>query len=189
MVSFTGELNRRQDCSATMHRPLKLPSRKARERLESKALWNEARSPDAADFFTVGYEGRSTDELMSALESAGIRTLLDIRYTPLSMYRPELSKGNFQKRVERAGMHYVHCPEFGVPKEIRAKAIHSGTRGTIWEWYDAAVVERYFASNLHWFLNQEHPVAMMCVEHDPEECHRHRIFTALEKNGLRGFDL
>lgn len=172
-----------------MHRPLKLPTRKARERLESKALWNEARSLEEADFFTFGYEGRSTDELVSALETAGVRTLLDIRYTPLSMYRPELSKANFQKRIERAGMHYVHRPEFGVPKEIRAKAIHSGSRNAIWEWYDSAVVTPFFEMNLHWFLNQEHPIAMMCVEHDPEECHRHRIFMALEKSGLRGYDL
>jgi len=39
-----------------MLRPLKLPSRPARVRAESKALWNEARSVTQADFFTVGYE-------------------------------------------------------------------------------------------------------------------------------------
>jgi hypothetical protein len=33
------------------------------------------------------------------------------------------------------------------------------------------------------------PVAMMCMECDPTECHRHRIFIALEEQGLRGFDL
>jgi hypothetical protein len=30
---------------------------------------------------------------------------------------------------------------------------------------------------------------MMCMEADPVECHRHRLFLALEKQGLRGFDL
>jgi hypothetical protein len=42
---------------------------------------------------------------------------------------------------------------------------------------------------LHRFLNLDHPVAMMCVECDPTECHRHRIFMALENQGLRGFDI
>jgi hypothetical protein len=42
---------------------------------------------------------------------------------------------------------------------------------------------------LHRVLNLGHPVAMMCMECDPEECHRHRIFNALECQGLRGFDL
>lgn len=172
-----------------MKRPLKLPSRKPLERVESRALWNEARSVDQADFFTIGYEGRTTDELMGTLVAAGVQTLLDIRFTPLSIYRPELSKFNLEKRVQSAGMIYLHSQMCGVPKDIRAKAMATGSRDTIWEWYDANVVSRLFKFNLHWFLNLEHPTAMMCVEHDPEECHRHRIFLALEKNGLRGFDL
>lgn len=175
--------------SIPMQRPLKLPTRKASARAESKALWNEGRSVEDADFYTVGYEGRTTDDLVSALQNAGVRTLLDIRFTPLSMYRPELSKSNFQKRIQLAGMIYLHAQECGVPKDIRAKAIATGTRDTIWDWYDANVVNQFFEFNLHWFLNLEHPIAMMCVEHDPEECHRHRIFMALEKNGLRGYDL
>jgi len=190
MALFTGESARRKRTYLpTIQRPLKLPSKKARDRVESKALWNDSRSADGADFFTVGYEGRSTEDLLAALTGAGVRTLIDIRFTPLSMYRPELSKNNFQRRIEHAGLVYLHCPELGVPKDIRAKAVTSGTRETIWKWYDDEVISQRFAFNLHWFLNLEHPTAMMCVEHDPEECHRHRIFTALEKNGLRGYDL
>jgi uncharacterized protein (DUF488 family) len=172
-----------------MHRPLKLPAKTGRQRAESKALWNEARSAEQADFFTLGYEGRTTDELIASLTLAGVRTLVDIRFTPLSMYRPELSKANFQRHIETAGMSYLHCPDCGVPKDIRARAISAGTRDPIWDWYDANVVSRLFGYNLHWFLNLDHPVAMMCVECDPEECHRHRVFMALEKSGLRGFDL
>lgn len=172
-----------------MSRPLKLPKRPARVRAESKILWNEARSVERADFFTLGYEGRSIDDLVSMLRTAGVRSLLDIRHTPLSMYRPELSKSNFQRRIEDEGFQYLHSPEWGVPKDIRAKALLTGTRDPIWQWYDGYVVERFFARNLHWFLNLEHPVAMMCVEADPVECHRHRLFMALEKHGLQGFDL
>jgi uncharacterized protein (DUF488 family) len=105
------------------------------------------------------------------------------------MYRPELSKSNLQGILERAGFQYLHLKEWGVPREIRAKAIESGTRDTIWEWYDQRVVSRWFELNLHRFLNLEHPVAMMCVECDPTECHRHRLFLALERQGLQGFDL
>ena len=172
-----------------MQRPLKLPTNPARVRAENKALWNEARSLDGADFFTVGYEGRKIDDLIAALKSAEVQSILDIRHTPLSMYRPELSKSNFQRRVEDEGFQYFHSPEWGVPKDIRAKAITAGTRDPIWQWYDDYVVDKFFARNLHWFLNLAHPVAMMCVEADPTECHRHRLFIALERQGLRGFDL
>jgi uncharacterized protein (DUF488 family) len=172
-----------------MLRPLKLPSRPARVRAESKALWNEARLVGRADFFTVGYEGRSTEDLLTALRSAGIRLLLDIRYSPVSMYRPELSKTNFRDLLAREGFEYLHIPQWGVPRSVRALAAEAGTREPIWAWYDENVVAPFFGRNLHRFLNLEHPLAMMCMEADPVECHRHRLFMALEKQGLRGFDL
>jgi uncharacterized protein (DUF488 family) len=172
-----------------MIRPLKLPSRPARVRAESKALWNEARCIASADFFTVGYEGRPTNDLVAALQSANIRLLLDIRHSAVSMYRPELSKRNFGELLAREGIEYLHVPQWGVPRAVRAQAIEAGSREPIWQWYDEHVVERFFARNLHRFLNMEHPLAMMCMEADPVECHRHRLFMALEKQGLRGFDL
>lgn len=158
-------------------------------RADSKALWNEARSADCADFFTLGYEGRATEDVIAALRGAGIRVLLDIRHTPLSMYRPELSKRNFAELLAGEGIHYLHMPQWGVPRQVRAQAIDAGSRQPIWDWYDRHVVEPFFVRNLHRFLNMEHPLAMMCMEADPVECHRHRLFMALEKQGLHGFDL
>jgi uncharacterized protein (DUF488 family) len=137
----------------------------------------------------VGYEGRTIDELITTLHDAGVKCVLDIRYNPMSMYRPELSKSNFRDRLESVGLQYLHLKEWGVPREVRARAIDSGSRESIWEWYDAHIVEPFFQNNLHRFLNLEHPVAMMCVERDPRECHRHRLFWALENHGLRGFEL
>jgi uncharacterized protein (DUF488 family) len=172
-----------------VQRPLKLPTKPARARAESKALWNEARSSDGADFFTVGYEGRTTKDLFSALLAANVQCVVDIRYNPVSMYRPELSKGNLQSALLDCGIAYFHLREWGVPRDIRAKAVESGTRETIWQWYDECVVGAHFRRNLHRFLNFGYPVAMLCMECDPTECHRHRIFMALENQGLRGFDL
>jgi hypothetical protein len=72
---------------------------------------------------------------------------------------------------------------------VRARAIETGTRDTIWQWYDESVIAPHFRRNLHRFLNFGYPVAMLCMECDPTECHRHRISMALESQGLRGFDL
>src|SRR5579872_2251137 len=150
-----------------MIRPLKLPSRPARVRAESKALWNEARSIGSADFFTLGYEGRPTPDLLAALREAGVRLLLDVRHSPVSMYRPELSKNNFRELLAREGFEYLHVPQWGVPRHVRAQAVEAASREPIWEWYDTNVVEPFFAKNLHRFLNMEHPLAMMCMEADP----------------------
>ena len=170
-------------------RPLKLPTKSARARAEGRAFWNDGRSAASADFFTIGYEGRKTEDLIDALKKAGVRCVLDIRYNPVSMYRPDLSKANFEKLLASAGLSYFHLKEWGVPRDVRARAIETGTRETIWDWYDGSVVEKFFDKNLHRFLNMDHPVAMMCMEQDPCECHRHRLSIALENHGLRGFDL
>lgn len=172
-----------------VHR-LKLPSVPARVQAENKAKWNEARTAKDADFFTLGYTGRPLDELLGALQAAGVRSVVDIRQYPVSMYRPEVSKGNLARALAKCGIDYVHLPDLGVPRDVRALAIDAGKRDVIWDWYDTNVVEPYLGRNLHQFLNGlEHPVALMCVELDPSECHRHRLFLALEEWGLRGFDL
>lgn len=173
----------------TQQRPLKLPTKSARARAQSKALWNEARSPEHADFFTIGYEDRATTDLFGILLGAGVQCVVDIRYNPVSMYRPDLSKSNLQKALEGAGIGYFHLREWGVPRDVRARALETGTRETIWSWYDENVIAPHFRRNLHRVLNFGYPVAMMCMECDPTECHRHRIFMALECQGLRGFDL
>lgn len=161
-----------------------------RAQLESRELWNDARCADDAHFYTLGYSGRSLDSLIEALTGAGVRSLVDIRHNPVSMYRPEMSKGNLADRLREHGIEYRHCPALGVPRDIRARAIDAGTRDVIWDWYEANVIARQLGRNLDRFLNSvEHPAALMCTELDPGECHRHRLFYALEERGLRGFEL
>ena len=172
-----------------MTRPLKLPTKAARARAESKALWNEARSPECADFFTIGYEGRTTKDLLDTLAGSGVQCVLDIRFNPVSMYRPELSKGNLQASLERTGISYFHLREWGVPRDVRLRAAEAGTRETIWKWYEESVIAPHFRRNLHRFLNFGYPIAMLCMECDPRECHRHIISIALENQGLCGYDL
>ena len=169
---------------------LNLPTVSLKRQLENKTLWNEARSAQDADFFTLGYTGRKIDEILSALKTNSVRTLVDVRQNPVSMYRPELSKGNLSRLLDENTIHYIHLPQLGVPRDIRAKAIDSGKRDVIWKWYDENVIRSFIGQNLHFFLNGfEHPVALMCTEIDPQECHRHRLCLALEQMGMRSFDL
>src|SRR5437016_4363782 len=115
---------------------LKLPSASLKRQQQNRDTWNDSRSPEMADFFTLGYTGRKTDEILDVLVANGVRTLIDIRQHAISMYRPELSKTNLARALEARGMLYVHMPELGVPRDIRAMAIETGSRDVIWEWYD-----------------------------------------------------
>jgi uncharacterized protein (DUF488 family) len=177
-TSFMPQINR-----------LKLPSAPAKQQIKNRDIWNDTRSPEDADFFTIGYTGRKTNELIAALRNYNIRTLIDIRYNPVSMYRPELTKCNFARLLSEHGIAYAHVRQLGVPRDIRAKAIETGSRDVIWDWYDG-VVATFLGGNLHFFLNGfEHPAALMCTEIDPRECHRHRLSLALEEMGMRGFEI
>src|SRR5579885_3368821 len=113
---------------------LNLPSAPVKQQIANKAEWNESRPSERADFFTLGYSGRKTEEILDLLKRHGVRTLLDIRQNPVSMYRPELSKANLVKLMTEHDIEYAHVPELGVPRDIRAKAIETGSRDVIWAW-------------------------------------------------------
>jgi len=174
---------------AQYHR-LELPAESLGVQRVNKAKWNDGRCAGEADFYTFGYSGRATDEILGLVKAVGALSVIDIRFSPVSMYKPDFSKANLRRIVNAYGLYYLHLPELGVPRDIRAKAVAAGSRDIIWEWYDRFVVSPFIGRNLHQFLNvADHPVALMCVEIDPTACHRHRLFLALEQCGLRGFDL
>jgi len=167
---------------------LKLPEKTKEEQRRSKLVWNSEHCTSAPDFYTIGYSGRSISEFIDALTDAGVATVVDIRFVPVSRFKPEFSKNNLKKALEDNKINYLHKPDWGVPRDIRSLSIGKGTREDIWAWYDSNVVPN--AVNLDDFLNSmEHPVALMCVEYDPVECHRHRLFLGFERLGLTGCDL
>jgi uncharacterized protein (DUF488 family) len=158
--------------------------------IQRKAQWNEGRPSGLADFFTIGYSGRSIDAFLSTLTECGIQTVLDIRHSAHSVHKPSFSKQNLERSLKEAGVQYRHVPEFGVPREVRLLSVDAGNRDGIWAWYDQNVIGTYIRGNLHRFLNtNEHPVVMMCLELDPTSCHRHRLALRLEQLGLRSHDL
>lgn len=171
-------------------RPLALPTDPVSVQLQNKARWNETRSQESADFYTISYAGRTIGDMLQRLQSAGVATLIDVRHAPVSMYKPDFSKTNLQRHLETVGVRYLHLPHLGIPREIRSLAIGKENRDDLWEWYDRCVVGQFIGNNLHYFLNvADYPVALMCMEADPTSCHRHRLGLALERLGLKGFDL
>ena len=169
---------------------LKLPEKTKAEQKQSKISWNLEHCTSEPDFYTIGYSGREIDEFINIVKEAGIATLVDIRFTPVSQFKPKFSKNNLRRLLETNGILYIHKPEWGVPRDIREYSIGKKTRDDIWNWYDLNVLPNVITKNLDEFFNSmEHPIALMCVEHDPTECHRHRLFLGLERIGLAGCDL
>lgn len=169
---------------------LKLPEKTKEEQRQSKIDWNAKHCTSTPDFYTIGYSGRTIEEFIKVLKDAGVATLVDIRFMPVSQFKPEFSKNNLKKALESQSINYIHQPDWGVPRDIRAFSIGEANRDSIWAWYDENVLPTIAKPNLDDFFNSmEHPIALMCVEYDPTECHRHRICLGLEKLGLIGCDL
>ncbi|MBI4288744.1 MAG: DUF488 domain-containing protein [Chloroflexi bacterium] len=169
---------------------LKLPEASAAAQRQGKLSWNSRHHTGQRDFYTIGYSGRSIGEFIEALEEAGVATLVDIRFAPVSRFKPEFSKSNLKEALGAHGIAYIHRPDWGVPRDIRAFSVGKETRDDIWIWYDSNVLPNVVKKNLDEFFNSmEHPISLMCVEYDPTQCHRHRLFLALERLGLRGCEL
>ncbi len=97
---------------------------------------------------------------------------------------------NLRRALEAENIAYVHAPDLGVPKEIRARLAETANWDAFFEWYDSNVAPR-LNNGLMERLESEAkpPLAFMCVEQNPTKCHRHRIAMALRAKGLSGADL
>jgi ParB/RepB/Spo0J family partition protein len=146
--------------------------------------WNRQRIDGKFDFFTTHYSGKDLDTFVETLKANGVKTLIDVRDTPFSQFRPEFNKENLSKTLTAKGLTYEHHPELGVPREQRDKLAKSGNWSTFFDWYDKNVAPKVGSVK-----GGQKPIAFMCVEKDPQKCHRHRIALALEKTGLRSLDI
>ena len=164
---------------------IELPTEPIEVQIFNKTMWNLERVGDF-DFYTIGYEKKTIEQFIKLLKAKRIATLVDVRKNPISQYKPEFCREKLEETLIKNGIRYIHYPKLGVQSEIRRKLGETGDYDWFFKQYDEKVVPKLDEVDLQ-TLN--YPIAIMCVELDPTKCHRHRIALALEKTGLRGYDL
>jgi uncharacterized protein (DUF488 family) len=119
---------------------------------------------------SVGYEGRSADELIDALVGAGVGALVDVRENATSR-KPGLSKRALAERCRVRGIEYLHEPSLGNPRENREdfRAGVATSRSAYEQHLNATGTDalRRVAS-----LLRDRTVALLCFEADHSSCHR-----------------
>jgi uncharacterized protein (DUF488 family) len=130
--------------------------------------------------FTVGYEGRTLDELIDELVDSGVERLVDVRELPLSRRRG-FSKTALSEALRTAGIEYVHVRALGNPKPNRErywagdveggaavyrKHLNNGSRSALLELAESLAGDR---------------ACLLCFERDHTECHRNVIVEALHE--------
>lgn len=130
--------------------------------------------------FTVGYEGRSLDELIDDLVGAGVERLVDVRELPLSRRRG-FSKTALGEALRAAGIEYVHVKALGNPKSNRERYWAGDVKG------GAAVYRKHLNNGSRWALLElaeslgADQACLLCFERDHTECHRDVIVEALQE--------
>jgi len=129
--------------------------------------------------FTIGYEGATMAEFLSALQAAGVERVIDVRAVANSR-RPGFSKTPLKNALAEVGIDYVHLRALGTPAAGR-QAARAGRKSEL---------ERIYAGQLETpqamaegammiELAAEKPSVLLCYERDPACCHRTLLWQAL----------
>ncbi len=136
---------------------------------------------------SVGYERHKDHRAFAQhLSDVGVERLVDVRDLPISRRRGYAKKA-LDEAMAEVGIEYLHIKALGNPKPYRdmykAGRVDEGRRC-----YEQLLLsERRDALRDLVPLLSEKRSALMCVEHDPETCHRTVIVEVLR--GEFGVDL
>ncbi len=128
---------------------------------------------------TIGYEGTSLEDFVTALRAARVSLLLDIREAPVSR-RPGFSKRDLAAAVEAAGIAYLHLRGLGNPKPGRdaAKAGNTDLYLRIFTDHMKSEAARSDLARAASYARRS-GACLMCYERDHRRCHRNIVAKAL----------
>ena len=122
--------------------------------------------------FTMGYERHSLESFFAALAKAGVQLLADVRQRASSR-RPGFGKTALSNAAAAAGIEYWHFPMLGTPSTLRTRLREKELDlGTYLNLYGQYVDEQETALAQVEKLINEKTCCLLCVESDPNTCHR-----------------
>jgi uncharacterized protein (DUF488 family) len=142
-----------------------------------------------ASFATIGVYGWALDRFLAALRDANARVILDVRQRR-GVRGTEYAWANsvrLQNALEQAGLEYRHLKELAPTADLRHLQYEADARQRVGKRSRLELSPRYRERYLREILDQvdlgeildelpaEGLAALMCVEGDPEACHRSLI--------------
>jgi uncharacterized protein (DUF488 family) len=137
----------------------------------------------SSSILTIGYGGRSTEDLLATLKREGVRFVIDVRSNPVSRFNPEFSAEPLRERLQTSGIRYVSMGDSlgGRPKDQTCYE-----NGHVI--YERVQEKRFFKVGIDRLLKahaQRIRVCLLCSEIRPEDCHRSKMIgVALENHGI-----
>lgn len=137
---------------------------------------------------TIGYEGRTLEGYLNDLLKSGVTVLCDIRRNPISR-KYGFSKKTLSKGCEDVGIRCEHLPELGIASEQRQNLETQADYDAVFESYERETLPKQTTTlaKIRGWIQSGESVALTCYEHLPEQCHRHSVAEALERQLGDGF--
>ena len=149
--------------------------------VEKRAL----RRPKAGTgVYTIGYSGFSIDGFLDRLMRTGISRLIDVRNNPSSR-KYGFSKKRLSGLCTSVGIEYRSFPELGIPHQQRRTASSDSEYYRLFNSYRRDIVlQQDAAITSVYSLLQQEPSVLMCVESNPERCHRSHLAKVILDKGI-----
>jgi uncharacterized protein (DUF488 family) len=129
---------------------------------------------------TIGYESATVRSFLDALKVAGVELLVDVRAVASSR-RPGFAKTKLSANLNEAGIDYLHLRALGTPADGRAAARagrHEEMKAIFLE-HLATPEAQAELETLAELVRAGRRVALLCLEANPEHCHRTLVANAL----------
>jgi uncharacterized protein (DUF488 family) len=128
-----------------------------------------------ATLYTIGHSTRTLDELVSALRSHDIETLVDIRAFPMSRRLPHFNRESLEQSLPANGLRYIWMKALGgYRKATRQDSPHTALRNPSFRNYADYTLTEEFNRAIDELLQiaDASPTAYMCAERVYFRCHR-----------------
>jgi uncharacterized protein (DUF488 family) len=128
-----------------------------------------------ATVYTIGHSTRTLEELVSALQTHGIETLVDIRAFPMSRRLPHFNRESLESELPKHGIQYVWMKALGGYRKATGKdSPHVALRNASFRNYADYTLTPEFDQATEELVSmaQERRTAYMCAERVYFRCHR-----------------
>jgi uncharacterized protein (DUF488 family) len=135
--------------------------------------------------FTVGHGAGPVEDLISLLEGAGIRRLVDIRTAPGSRRHPQFGKDALAMSLDEHGIEYVWRKDLGGWRRPHAGSPHVALTSPSFRGYADYMDSDAFSDAIAWLIDsaRQTPTAIICAESLWWRCHRRLVSDALVVRG------